>query len=67
MGNVFRCFVEKKSGYDVEAEGLFDPAHKKPLPPYPKTIAIVTSSAGAAVHDMIRILRRRRAHLRHPD
>ncbi len=41
------------------AEGLFDPAHKKPLPPYPERIAIVTSSAGAAVHDMIRILRRR--------
>ena len=41
------------------AEGLFDPAHKKPLPPYPDRIAVVTSSAGAAVHDMIRILRRR--------
>ena len=41
------------------AEGLFDPAHKKPLPRYPQTIAIVTSPAGAAVHDMIRILRRR--------
>ena len=40
-------------------EGLFDPAHKKPLPLYPEKIAIVTSSAGAAVHDMIRILRRR--------
>ncbi len=41
------------------AEGLFDPAHKKPLPPYPERIAVVTSGAGAAVHDMIRILRRR--------
>lgn len=41
------------------AEGLFDPAHKKPLPPYPERIAVVTSAAGAAVHDMIRILRRR--------
>ena len=38
-------------------EGLFDPAHKKPLPPYPERIAIVTSAAGAAVHDMLRILR----------
>ncbi len=37
-------------------EGLFDPAHKKPLPLFPKRIAIITSSAGAAVHDMIRIL-----------
>lgn len=40
-------------------EGLFDPSHKKPLPQFPQRVAIVTSSAGAAVHDMIRILRRR--------
>ncbi len=40
-------------------EGLFDAAHKKPLPLYPERIAVVTSAAGAAVHDMIRILRRR--------
>lgn len=40
-------------------EGLFDPDHKKPLPEVPERIAIVTSSAGAAVHDIIRILRRR--------
>ena len=37
-------------------EGLFDRSHKKPLPPFPEKIAIITSSAGAAVHDMIRIL-----------
>ena len=41
------------------AEGLFDPAHKKPLPPYPERIAIIPSSAGKAIHDMIRSLRRR--------
>ena len=40
-------------------EGLFDEEHKKPLPAYPKRIAIITSSAGAAVHDMIRILSHR--------
>ena len=40
-------------------EGLFDEAHKKPLPSYPRRIAIITSSAGAAVHDMIRILSHR--------
>ena len=40
----------------LSAEGLFDPAHKKPLPQLPERIAIITSSAGAAVHDMIRIL-----------
>lgn len=43
----------------LSAEGLFDEARKKPLPVYPKRIAIVTSSAGAAVHDMIRILSHR--------
>ena len=43
----------------LRLEGLFDEAQKKPLPPYPQRIAIVTSPAGAAIHDMIRILRRR--------
>ena len=40
----------------LQAEGLFEESHKKPLPPFPGRIAIITSSAGAAVHDMIRIL-----------
>ena len=43
----------------LDAEGLFRPEHKKPLPRFPERIAIITSSAGAAVHDMIRILRSR--------
>ena len=43
----------------LEAEGLFDDSHKKPLPKFPDRIAIITSSAGAAVHDMLRILGRR--------
>lgn len=43
----------------LSAEGLFDPNHKKPLPEYPKTIGIITSSAGAALHDMLKILNRR--------
>ena len=43
----------------LSEEGLFDRAHKKPLPEFPERIAIITSSAGAAVHDIIRILRRR--------
>lgn len=40
----------------LHREGLFDPARKKPLPAYPRTIALVTSPAGAAVRDMICIL-----------
>ncbi len=43
----------------LAAEGLFDREHKKPIPRYPERIAVVTSSAGAAVHDIIRVLRRR--------
>lgn len=41
------------------AEGLFDPAVKKPLPEYPRTIGIVTSETGAAVRDMIRVAKQR--------
>ena len=43
----------------LQREGLFDPAHKKPIPRYPERIAVITSSAGAAVHDIIRVLRKR--------
>jgi len=57
VGDLAAAFEQLKA--KLYAEGLFDPAHKKPLPAYPQRIAIVTSSAGAAVHDMIRILRRR--------
>ena len=57
VGDLHIAFEQLKA--KLYAEGLFDPAHKKPLPPYPKTIAVVTSSAGAAVHDMLRILRAR--------
>ena len=57
VGDLYAAFEQLKR--KLEAQGLFDTAHKKPLPQYPGTIGIVTSSAGAAVHDMIRILRRR--------
>ena len=43
----------------LSAEGLFDSEYKKPLPKYPKTIGIVTSSTGAAVKDIIHVLNRR--------
>src|SRR5262245_20982161 len=41
------------------AEGLFDPAHKKPLPFLPRRIGLVTSANGAAIHDFVRALRKR--------
>ncbi len=43
----------------LEGEGIFDPLKKKPLPPYPARIGLVTSPTGAAVRDMIQILGRR--------
>ena len=56
-GALDRAFEELKR--KLEAQGLFDPAKKQPLPAYPGRIALVTSPAGAAVRDMIRILRQR--------
>jgi len=47
----------------LEADGLFDPARKKPLPMLPRSIGLVTSPRGAAVRDVVRILRRRFANL----
>jgi exodeoxyribonuclease VII large subunit len=43
----------------LQAEGLFDPAYKKPLPKYPRTVGIITSPTGAAVRDMINVSGRR--------
>ncbi len=57
VGDLYAAFEQLKK--KLAAQGLFDPAHKKPLPKCPGTIGIVTSSAGAAVHDMLRILRKR--------
>lgn len=56
-GDLALAFEQLKA--KLFAEGLFAAEHKRPLPSYPERIAIVTSSAGAAVHDMIRILGRR--------
>jgi len=47
----------------LESEGLFEPEHKRPLPRHPACVGLVTSVGGAAIHDFVRALRRRRADL----
>jgi exodeoxyribonuclease VII large subunit len=57
LGDLHVAFEQLKK--KLEGQGMFDQAHKKPLPAYPNTICIITSPAGAAVHDMLRILNKR--------
>jgi exodeoxyribonuclease VII large subunit len=57
VGDLHAAFEQLKK--KLAAQGLFDPAHKQLLPKYPGTIGIITSAAGAAVHDMLRILKKR--------
>ena len=56
-GDLALAFEQLKK--KLEGEGLFDPDHKKPLPAFPGKIAVITSSAGAAFHDILRVLGRR--------
>ena len=57
VGDLYAAFEQLKK--KLSAQGVFDPSHKQMLPQYPGTIGIITSSAGAAVHDMLRIMRKR--------
>ena len=52
LSMAFQLMKEK-----LEKEGLFDPPHKKPIPAFPHKIGILTSSTGAAVKDIIKIIR----------
>lgn len=54
VGDLHMAFEQLKE--KLQAEGLFALEHKKPIPTYPDKIALITSPAGAAVRDMIRIL-----------
>ena len=56
-GQLYAEFMRLKSL--LEVEGLFDPARKRPVPQFPRTIGIVTSPTGAALRDMLNVLRRR--------
>ena len=57
VGDLYAAFEQLKQ--KLGTQGLFDPGHKKTIPKFPGTIGIITSSAGAAIHDMLRILRKR--------
>jgi len=57
MGALQLAFEQLKA--KLEKEGLFDQSRKKPIPPFPAVIGIVTSLQGAAISDMLSILRRR--------
>ncbi len=57
IGDLYVAFEELKA--KLSKEGLFDPAHKKPLPKYPKKVGVVTAPTGAAIRDIINVLTRR--------
>lgn len=60
-GNLYLEFEKLKQ--KLEAEGLFAPEHKKEIPEYPQRIGVVTSPTGAAVRDILSVLKRRNPHL----
>ncbi|MFD2273358.1 exodeoxyribonuclease VII large subunit [Undibacterium arcticum] len=62
VGNLYEAFLRLKD--KLAAEGLFDPARKRPLPRFARTIGIVTSLQAAALRDVLTTLRRRAPHVR---
>ncbi|MBQ7792005.1 MAG: exodeoxyribonuclease VII large subunit, partial [Clostridia bacterium] len=57
VGALYVAYEQLKA--QLEAEGLFSPEYKKPIPRYPETVGIVTSPTGAAIRDILNILKRR--------
>jgi exodeoxyribonuclease VII large subunit len=57
IGNLYLAYEQLKQ--KLQEEGLFDPAHKQPIPSYPNRIGVVTSPTGAAIRDIITTLKRR--------
>lgn len=57
LGDLFVAYEKLKKQYELK--GYFDPAHKKPLPRFPKVIGVVTSPTGAAIRDIINTISRR--------
>ena len=61
-GALYERFLKLKAL--LGAEGLFDASAKRPLPPFPRAVGVVTSLAGAALHDVATTLARRSPHVR---
>ena len=57
VGALQRAYEELKN--KLQTQGLFDQQHKKPLPEIPRCAGIITSSSGAALHDILNVLKRR--------
>jgi len=62
VGNLYEAFLRLKE--QLTAEGLFDPARKRPLALFARTVGIVTSPQAAALRDILTTLRRRAPHVR---
>lgn len=62
QGALWIRFLELKAR--LQQEGLFDEARKRPLPPFPRTIGVVTSQSGAALRDILKVLSRRAPYLK---
>jgi exodeoxyribonuclease VII large subunit len=60
-GQLYEEFLRLRAR--LAAEGLFDPERKRPLPPFVRTVGVVTSTAGAALHDVVATLARRAPHV----
>ncbi len=57
IGELYKAYEQLRDR--LHKEGLFDPLHKKKIPTFPKTIGVVTSPTGAAIHDIMNVIKRR--------
>ena len=57
LGDLYIAYEKLKK--ELEAEGLFDISHKKPIPRFPNTVGVITSPTGAAIRDIINTIKRR--------
>ena len=61
-GELYERFLRLKK--DLEERGFFDPGYKKPIPPYPMKVGIVTSDTGAAIRDIVNVSARRNPYVK---